>query len=79
ILLDLMMPRVDGLQVLRFLEHARNAPKPWVIVLTANLNVTPETEGAKALFSILPKPFDIGELINHVRLCERLEPACRAA
>jgi two-component system response regulator ResD len=79
ILLDLMMPRVDGLQVLRFLEHQRKAPKPWVIVMTANLNIAPETEGAKPLFSILAKPFDIQELINQVRLCGMLEPPKRAA
>lgn len=74
ILLDLMMPRVDGIQVLRYLERQRNAPKPWVIVMTANLNIAPETEGSKPLFSILAKPFDIREMINHVRLCEMLEP-----
>jgi DNA-binding response OmpR family regulator len=79
ILLDLMMPRVDGIQVLRFLEHQRNAPKPWVIVMTANLNIAPETHGAKPLFSILAKPFDIMELINHVRLCGMLEPPKQAA
>ena len=37
VLLDLMMPRVDGHGVLHYLESQRNAPKPWVIVMTANL------------------------------------------
>ena len=73
ILLDLMMPRVDGLQVLRFLETERNAPKPWVIVMTANTHIATEAEGAKPLFRVLSKPFDIRQLIEHVRECAALE------
>ena len=75
ILLDLMMPRVDGLQVLRFLERERNAPKPWVIVMTANTNIASEAEGAKPLFRVLSKPFDIRQLIEHVRTCATLDRA----
>ena len=36
ILLDLMMPRVDGHGVLRFLEQERQVDRPSVIVMTAN-------------------------------------------
>ena len=75
ILLDLMMPRVDGLQVLRFLETERNAPKPWVIVMTANTHIASEAEGAKPLFRVLSKPFDIRQLIDHVRECATLDRA----
>lgn len=75
ILLDLMMPRVNGLQVLRFLETERNAPKPWVIVMTANTHIASEAEGAKPLFRVLSKPFDIRQLIEHVRECVTLERA----
>lgn len=75
ILLDLMMPRVDGLQVLRFLETERNAPKPWVIVMTANTHIASAAEGAKPLFRVLSKPFDIRQLIEHVRECVTLERA----
>ena len=78
ILLDLMMPRVDGIEVLRFLEQKRNAPKPWVIIMTANLNIAAEAEGAKPLFSVLLKPFDIRQLVRQVRECATLEPAHRA-
>ena len=69
ILLDLMMPRVDGLQVLRFLEAERSAPKPWVIVMTANTHIASEAEGSKPIFRVLSKPFDIRQLIEHVREC----------
>jgi len=72
ILLDLMMPRVDGLQVLRFLETKRNAPKPWVIVMTANTHIAAEAEEAKPTFRVLSKPFDIRQLIQHVRECTTL-------
>ena len=67
ILLDLMMPRVDGHGVLRYLEE-RPAP-PSVIVMTANLNGAHETRDARPVFRILSKPFDILQLVSHVRDC----------
>jgi DNA-binding response OmpR family regulator len=66
VLLDLMMPRVDGFGVLRFLETEHQAP-PRVIVMTANLQTASETATAQPVFRILPKPFDIRELVTHVR------------
>jgi DNA-binding response OmpR family regulator len=70
VLLDLMMPRVDGLGVLRFLETEKPAPlQPRVIVMTANLQTASETATAQPVFRILPKPFDIRELVTHVREC----------
>jgi DNA-binding response OmpR family regulator len=68
VLLDLMMPRVDGLGVLRFLETEHQAP-PRVIVMTANLQTASETATAQPVFRVLPKPFDIRELVSHVREC----------
>jgi CheY-like chemotaxis protein len=72
VLLDLMMPRVDGHGVLRFLETERPAEKPWVIVMTANLQGASETARAKPVFRVLPKPFDILQLISHVKECGEL-------
>lgn len=69
ILLDLMMPRVDGLGVLRFLEEKQQAEPPRVIVMTANLHVAGEAAQAKPTFRVLSKPFDIRQLITHVREC----------
>jgi DNA-binding response OmpR family regulator len=66
VLLDLMMPRVDGLGVLRFLEAEPNAPR--VIVMTANLHHAHETTTAP-VFRVLAKPFDIHQLVSHVREC----------
>jgi DNA-binding response OmpR family regulator len=69
ILLDLMMPRVDGLGVLRYLQTEREAPAPRVIVMTANRQGAAETAAEPAVVRVLPKPFDIGELVEHVRAC----------
>lgn len=68
VLLDLMMPRIDGIGVLRFLETEKTEP-PRVIVMTANLHAADETKEAKPVFRILPKPFDIHQLVSHVRDC----------
>lgn len=71
VLLDLMMPRVDGHGVLRFLEEN---PKPAkVIVMTANLQGGSEAAEARPVFRVLSKPFDISQLIAHVRECVSLE------
>lgn len=67
ILLDLMMPRVDGHGVLRYLEERPAAPS--VIVMTANVNGAHETRDARPVFRILSKPFDILQLVSHVRDC----------
>jgi CheY-like chemotaxis protein len=69
ILLDLMMPRVDGHGVLRYLVEERPAPKPRVIVMTANLAGAVEAERAPVTAHVLPKPFDIRDLVRHVRDC----------
>ncbi|HKR65274.1 MAG TPA: response regulator [Thermoanaerobaculia bacterium] len=84
ILLDLMMPRVDGHGVLRFLETERTEFPP-VIVMTANLPGALETQAAKPVFRVLSKPFDITQLVTHVKECltpaekaEKAEKASRA-
>ncbi|HEX7809338.1 MAG TPA: response regulator [Thermoanaerobaculia bacterium] len=75
VLLDLMMPRVDGHGVLRFLEQEPTAPKARVIVMTANMQSAGETATARPVFRILSKPFDIQQLVTHVRDCHNVESA----
>ena len=65
ILLDLMMPRVDGHGVLRYLEERPEPPS--VIVMSANVCGAQETREARPVFRILSKPFDILQLVSHVR------------
>lgn len=74
VLLDLMMPRVDGHGVLRFLETERKEAAPRVIVMTANMQGAAESEAAPPVFRVLSKPFDIGQLVSHVRECHELAP-----
>ncbi len=71
VLLDLMMPRVDGHGVLRFLEEKVPAP-PRVIVMTANAHAAPAAAEAAPVFRVLSKPFDIRDLITHVQACDSL-------
>ncbi len=70
VLLDLMMPRVDGHGVLRYLVTADSrASQPAVIVMTANLADAVETADALPVRCVLPKPFDIRHLVDQVREC----------
>lgn len=71
ILLDLMMPRVDGHGVLRFLETSTPSP-PRVIIMTANMQQAGDSANAKPVFRILSKPFDIRQLVSHVAECHSL-------
>lgn len=73
VLLDLMMPRIDGLGVLRYLETEHKEP-PRVIVMTANLQSAMESATAQPVFRVLPKPFDIHQLVTHVRECHTETP-----
>ena len=73
ILLDLMMPRVDGHGVLRFLEQHPAPAK--VIVMTANTQGGSEAAEARPVFRVLSKPFDIKQLIDNVRECASFTPA----
>jgi CheY-like chemotaxis protein len=73
VLLDLMMPRVDGHGVLQFLDQEPSAPKARVIVMTANLQSAGETATARPVFRVLSKPFDMQQLVTHVRDCHEVE------
>jgi two-component system response regulator TctD len=70
VVLDLTMPRMDGLDVLRRLR-ARGASVP-VIVLTARGEPRDRIEGLDAgADDYLPKPFDLGELEARIRALVR--------
>jgi two-component system, OmpR family, response regulator ResD len=69
VLLDLMMPRVDGNGVLQFLATKSCQQKPQVIIMTANLSTAADSPHVDKVAQVLPKPFDIRQLIAHVREC----------
>ena len=69
ILLDLMMPRVDGFGVLKHLE----AHHPGKLRCTIIASAVPESEILKQfnmpVFGIHAKPFDMARLIQDIKTC----------
>ena len=64
-----MMPRNDGHGVLRYLEeeNRNDTATPSVIVMTANLQGAADAVEDRPEYRVLAKPFDIRQLIAHVR------------
>lgn len=69
ILLDLMMPRVDGFGVIEYLRQQAVDPKPIVLVMTAYADQKFKEVDATIVAGVLRKPFEVAELGNLVRLC----------
>ena len=76
IVLDLMMPEVSGLDVLRSLE-ARIPLVKCVVILSAASSSDFATSINPNVFAALTKPFDNGALITAVREC--IESNCGAS
>jgi len=68
LVLDIIMPHLDGLAVLEKLRDTRKSPMPNVIMLTAfgQEDVTKKAVELGASYFIL-KPFDLENLGNHIR------------
>jgi DNA-binding response OmpR family regulator len=72
VLLDLMLPVVNGFEVLAFLKAAQIDMLPRVIVITAVSNSTLETLPDQHLLGrIVRKPFDLKELLAAVDACAK--------
>lgn len=69
ILLDLMMPRVDGFGVIDYLKHHVSEPKPIVLVITAYADQKFKEVDPTIVAGVLRKPFEVAELGSLVRLC----------
>lgn len=69
ILLDLMMPRLDGFGVIEYLRDHPPAVKPVVLVVTAYADQTFKKVDPEVVAGILRKPFEVADLGNLVRLC----------
>lgn len=69
VILDLMMPKVDGFAVLRYMKEHH----PDMIGCTIIASAVPETEIQKkfdgTVFRIHAKPFDMSQLIHDIRIC----------
>ena len=74
VILDIMMPKADGLTVLRTIRAAGNAVP--VLLLTAKGEIDDRVEGLDAgADDYLPKPFAAKELLARIRAMTRRQPA----
>ena len=71
ILLDLAMPKVNGWDFLQRLQETGHLGHVPIIVLSAHLHVDPQAVLQMGVSAILPKPFNLPELID---LIEHLSP-----
>lgn len=73
VLLDLLLPRLDGLQVLRELQRRR--PELPVLILSARSDLPTKLRGFElGACDYLPKPFSLDELLARVRAHLRRVP-----
>ena len=77
IILDLMMPKLDGFAFISTMQ-ANDPERLKRIIVTSAASPTIIRERMKgAPFAILPKPFDIADLIKRVRTCiEKTSAEC---
>ena len=69
IVLDLMMPNLDGFTFLSvFAENEPERLRKVIVTSAASPAVIRERMRGNP-YSVLPKPFDIGELVSHVKSC----------
>ena len=69
ILLDLMMPRGNGFDVIEYLKANPKPIKPVVLVITAYADQKFKEVDPAIVAGVLRKPFEVAELGNLVRLC----------
>ena len=70
VLLDLMMPRVDGYAVVEHVKERWPERVPRIIVMTAVSDAL-RTDFPEPVCAVLPKPFDIDKLASVVHDCAR--------
>ena len=71
VLLDLAMPEVNGWDFLQRLKETGHLGKVPIIVVSAHLRTDPQAILQMGVSAILPKPFNLTELID---LIEHLAP-----
>lgn len=69
VLLDLMMPRLDGFEVVEYLSRRASTQKPVVLVITAYADQKFKEVDADIVAGVLRKPFEIADLGQLVKLC----------
>lgn len=71
ILLDLMMPDINGWDFLQRLKETGHIGKVPIIVISAHLRVDPQAVLQMGVSAMLPKPFNLDDLFT---LIEHLSP-----
>lgn len=69
ILLDLMMPDVNGLELLERLERDSPALLPRVIVMTGASQRVVDGVDPTRIFGLIRKPFELDDLLHQTRSC----------
>lgn len=69
LLIDLMMPRVDGFGVIEFVKNHPSPQKPVVLVITAYADQKFKEVDPNVVTGVVRKPFEVADLGNLVRLC----------
>ncbi|MEA2237163.1 MAG: hypothetical protein QOC81_1887 [Thermoanaerobaculia bacterium] len=69
VLLDLMMPRLDGFGVIAWLKENPPPVKPIVLVITAYADQRFKEVDSDLVSGIVRKPFEVADLGNLIRLC----------
>lgn len=80
LLVDLMMPRVDGFGVIDYLRRHPAGQKPVVLVITAYADQKFKEVDPNVVTGVVRKPFEVAEIGTVVRLCvDGFEDARNAA
>jgi DNA-binding response OmpR family regulator len=69
ILLDLMMPDVNGFELLDSLQRESPALMPRVIVMTGASRRVIESLDVREIWGLIRKPFDIHQLLDSATAC----------
>jgi len=69
ILVDLMMPRRDGFEVIEYLKSHHPRTKPVVLVISAYADQRFKQVDPNVVAGVIRKPFEIAELGGMIRLC----------
>jgi CheY-like chemotaxis protein len=71
ILLDLMMPRFNGFEVLWHLKALQPKVLDRVVVMTAASDATLRALDEKLVYAVLRKPFDLDAILSVVSVCSQ--------
>ena len=69
ILLDLMMPKANGFDVIDYMKRHPPAIKPIVLVITAYSDPRIREVDSSVVAGVLRKPFEVADLGSLIRLC----------